>query len=125
MRQGSVAQEGGDNVTLQQHMETIRALQQAVAATIVDQDRFQVDLAASQASNEELRRTNVELNRCLQHVGEHTVDERAPLTPVRARPMPFPQAIMDTVIPTTFLGPKVIFTGVEDLEPISQPSTPR
>jgi len=36
--------------------------------------------------------------------------------PVRARPMLFSQVIMDTVIPTTFMGPKVTFTGVEDPE---------
>jgi len=115
-RQGSVVPEGGDNVTMQQLMETIRALQQAVVASIVDQDHFQVDLAASQASNEELRKTNEELCRSLQHVGERTMDERAPPTPVRARPMLFSHAIMDTVIPATFMGPKVTFTGVEDLE---------
>jgi len=30
--------------------------------------------------------------------------------------MRFSQAIMDTVIPTTFIGPKITFTSVEDLE---------
>ena len=55
---------------MQQLMETIRALQQAVATSkadqdrilaevqaeqVANQDRFQVDLAVSQASNEELR----------------------------------------------------------------------
>jgi len=30
--------------------------------------------------------------------------------------MPLSQAIMDTALPTTSLGPKVTFTGVEDLE---------
>jgi len=106
-------------------METKRVLQQVVAAFRVDQDRFQVDLAASQASNEELRKINEELRRSLQHVGERTVDERVPPMPVRARPMPFSQTIMDTVIPTTFMGLKVTFTGVEAHMPISQLSTPR
>jgi len=101
---------------MQQLMETIRAFQQAVAASIVDQDRFQVDLAASQASNVKLCRTNEELRRNLQHVREREVDERALPMLVRARPMPFFQAIMDTVIPATFMGPKVTFTGVEDPE---------
>jgi len=63
MRQGSATQEGRDNVTMQQLMETIRALQRMVAASRVDQDCFQVDLAASQASNEELCITNEELRR--------------------------------------------------------------
>jgi len=44
------------------------------------------------------------------------VDERAPPIPLRARPMPFSQAIMDTALPTTSLGPKVTFTSVEELE---------
>jgi len=115
-RQESTAPEGGDNVTMQQLMETIRALPQVVAVSKVDQDRFQVDLAASQASNEELHKTNEEMRRNLQNVGECTVDELAPPMPVRARPMPFSQVIMDTVIPVTFMGPKVTFTGVEDPE---------
>jgi len=43
-RQGSAATKGGDNVTMQQLMETVCTLQQAVAVSRVDQDRFQVDL---------------------------------------------------------------------------------
>jgi len=60
--------------------------------------------------------TNEELRKNLQHVGERTTDGRAPSIPVRACPMPFSQAIMDTVIPASFLGPKTTFTGVEDPE---------
>jgi len=30
--------------------------------------------------------------------------------------MPFSQAIMDAVIPATFVGPKATFTGMEDPE---------
>ena len=44
------------------------------------------------------------------------VDERAPPIPLRAHPMSFSQAIMDTALPTTSLGLKVTFTGLEDLE---------
>jgi len=109
-RQGSAATEVRENVTLQQMMETIRALQQAVAASKVDQDHFQVDLAASHASNEELCRTNEELCRSLQQAGERAVGECAPPIPTRARPMPFSQGC-DT---SHFHGPKVNFTGVED-----------
>jgi len=97
-------------------METIRALQQAVMASKVHQDRYQVDLAASQASNEELRKTSKELRRNLQNVREHIVDEQALPMLVRARPMPFSQVIMDIVIPATFIGLKVTFTSVEDPE---------
>jgi len=113
-RQGSVKPNGGENITMQQIMETMRALQETVATSRMDQERIQVDLAASQAKNEELRRTNEELCKNLQQAGERVVDERAPPTPPRAFPMPFSQAIMDAVIPTTFVGPKATFTGVED-----------
>jgi len=47
---------------------------------------------------------------------ERTTDERTPPIPVRARPMPFFQEIMDMVIPASFMIPKITFTGVEDLE---------
>jgi len=44
------------------------------------------------------------------------VYECAPPIPTRAHPMSFSQAIMDTVIPTTSMGPKFTFTGVKDPE---------
>ena len=113
-RQGSVAPNGGENIILQQIMETMHALQETVAASKMDQERIQVDLAASQARNEELHKTNEELRRNLQQVGERVVDERALPTPPKAFLMPFSQVIMDTVIPATFVGPKPAFTGVED-----------
>jgi len=111
-RQGStvaagVVPLGGDNVTMQQVMETMHALQEAVATS-------RVEIVTSQANNEELCKTNEELRRDLQQAGERGVDERAPPIPLRARPMPFSQAIMDTVLPTTSPSPKVTFTGVED-----------
>ena len=88
--QGSVAPTGGDNVSTQQLLETRRTFQEAVVAS-------RVEIAASRADNEELRRN-------LQQAGKHVVDERAPPISLRARPMPFSQAIMDTVLPTTSLG---------------------
>jgi len=66
MRQGFVAPSGGENVTMQKIMKTMRALKEAVMASRVDQERFQVDLAVSQVNNEELRITNEELRRSLQ-----------------------------------------------------------
>ena len=114
---------------MQQLMETIRALQQVVASSKADQDmilvevqakqaanqnRFQDDLAVSRANNEELRRANEELHRDLQRMSERTTDEQTPSILVRARPMSFSQEIMDTVIPASFMGPKITFTGVED-----------
>ena len=89
-RQGASALEGGDNVSMQQLMEIIRAFQQAVAASRAEQDKilaevqaehaasqncYQNDLAVSHANNEELRRANEELHRYLQRMGEHTNDE--------------------------------------------------
>jgi len=130
-RQGASAPEEGDNVSMQQLMDNIRALQQAVAASKADQgrnlaevqaeqaasqNRFQDDLATSYANNKESRSANEELHRDLQRMGERTTDERTPPIPVRARPMPFSQAIVDTVIPANFMGLKITFTGVEDLE---------
>ena len=44
------------------------------------------------------------------------MEEQEPTTPPRDFPMPFSQAIMDAVIPATFVGPKATFTGVEDPE---------
>ena len=75
---------------------------------------LQAEVAASREDNAELRKANEELRRDLQQVGERAADKRAPPVPLRARPMPFSQAIMNTVLPTTSLGPKVSFTGVED-----------
>ena len=113
-RQGSVVATGvvppgGDNVTTQQILEIMCALQAEVAAS-------RVEIAASRTDNEELRRANEELRRDLQQVKEHARDERAPPVPLRARPMPFSQAIMDTALPTTSLGLNVTFTGAEDPE---------
>jgi len=110
---------------MQQLMETIRAFQQTVAMFQADQDRilaevqteqtasqnrFQVDFDASQTDNKELRMANEEL----QRMGERTTGEQSPPIPVRARPMPFSQAIMNVVIPTNFMTPKITFTGIED-----------
>jgi len=39
-RQGSVAPNEGENITMQQIMETMRALQETVAASRMDQERI-------------------------------------------------------------------------------------
>jgi len=44
------------------------------------------------------------------------VEEQELATLPRDFPMPFSQAIMDIVIPGTFVGPKATFTCVEDPE---------
>jgi len=128
-RQGASAPKEEDNVTMQQLMETIRALLQTVVVSKADQnrilaevraeqaasqDRFHVDLDASRTNNEELRRANEELRKDLQHVGERVAGEQTPPIPVRARPMPFSQAIMNVMIPTNFMTLKITFTCTED-----------
>ena len=71
----------------------------------------------SRTTNEELRQLNEELHRDLQtQAGEREKEDQEPTTPPREFPMPFSQAIMDAVIPATFVGPKVTFTGMEDPE---------
>jgi len=88
-----------------------------VAALRADQERIQVDLAASLLRNEELQRANEELHRVLHNqAGEREVEDQKPAPPPREFPMPFSQEIMDAVIPTMFVGPKVTFYGTEDSE---------
>jgi len=55
MRQGPVAPNGGESLTLQQVMEMMQALREEVVASRANQERIQVDLAAPRATNEELR----------------------------------------------------------------------
>ena len=61
-RQGSTRAESED-LTMQQVMVMVQGLQEAMAASKVEQEHMQADLAASQARNEELYRTNEELRR--------------------------------------------------------------
>ena len=53
-RQGPVAPNGGEGLTLQQVMETMRALQEEMVVSRANQERIQADLVASQATSEEL-----------------------------------------------------------------------
>jgi len=81
-RQGSVAPNGGESLTLQQIMETMQALQEQVAGSRADQECIQVDLAASRATNEELRRSNEELRKDLQNqAGEREEKDQEATTP--------------------------------------------
>jgi len=107
-RQGLVASNGGEGLTLQQVIEAMRALQEEMAASRANQKRIQADLVASQATSEELCRSNEELRRDLQtRVGEREGADQGPVTPPRAFPTPFSQEIV---------GPKVTCTRMEDLE---------
>jgi len=102
-------------MTLQLVMEVMQGLQEAMTASRTEQERIQLDLAASQTRNEELCRANEELCRGMHnHLGNREAEDRECFTPPRDFPMPFSQSIMEAVIPPTFVGPKVTFTGMED-----------
>ena len=93
----------------------MQGLQEAMAASRAKQERIQMDMAASQARNEELHRTNEKLRRRLRNqAGSRETEEQECFTPPREFPMLFSQAIMDAMIPSTFVGPKATFTGMED-----------
>ena len=98
-------------MTLQQLVGMVQGLQNAMAASKVEQERMQSDLAASQARNDELHRTNEILRR-----GWRGRDEPEAASPPREFTTPFSQAILEMAIPNTFTGPKATFTGVEDPE---------
>jgi len=104
-------------MTMQQVMEIMQGLQEAMAVSKAEQERMQADLAASQARNEELCRANEELRRGLRNSsGLRDADDRECFTPPREFSTPFSQSILEAVIPHTFVGPKVTFTGMEDPE---------
>jgi len=116
-RQGPVAPNGGEGLTLQQVIETMRALQEEMVASRANQERIQADLVASRATSEELRRSNEELRRDLQNRADEAEEEdQEPATLPREFPMPFSQEIMDVVIPATLVRLKVTFTTTEDPE---------
>jgi len=62
-RQNSIAPGGSEGLTLQQVMEMMQGLQEAMAVSRANQECIQMDLAASQARNEESHRNNEELRR--------------------------------------------------------------
>jgi len=88
-----------------------------MAASRAEKERIQMDLAAPQARNEELHHTNEELRRGLRNqFGSRETEDQECVTPPREFPMPFSQVIMDAVIPSTFVGLKATFTGMENPE---------
>ena len=100
-----------------QVLEMVRTLQDNAAASRVEQERMQTELAASQSRNDELNRVNEELRRTLQAQREHAVDERVSRqpSPRRAFPMPFSPEVMGTMVPPNLVGVKASFTGVRSL----------
>jgi len=112
-------------------METVSALQEAIATfraeqerlmaevqveQVLRQDQFMEEIDAPWESNEELRKANEELRKDLLQLGECSKGERGPTIQPEARPRPFSLAIMDAVIPASFITPKIVFTGAEDPE---------
>ena len=71
-------------MTMQQVMEIMQGLQEAMAVSKAEQERMQADLAASQARNEELCRTNEELRRRLSNSSRlHDADDHECYIPPR------------------------------------------
>ncbi|XP_068503818.1 uncharacterized protein [Phaseolus vulgaris] len=100
-----------------QMMEIMRALQENVEASRIEQAKMHEDLVASQARNEELSKVTEELRQALhEQRGRATVEEVAPSWPPRVFPMPFAQAITDTPIPMSVVPVKAFFTDVKDPE---------
>jgi len=100
-----------------QMMEIMRALQENVEASRIEQAKMHEDLVASQARNEELSKVTEELRQALlEHRGRTVVEEVAPSSPPRVFPMPFAQAITDTPIPASVVPVKASFTDMEDAE---------
>jgi len=100
-----------------QMMEIMRALQENVKASRIEQAKMHEDLVASQASNEELSKVTEELRQALQEQrGRTVVEEVAPSSPPCVFPMLFAQAITDTPIPASVVPVKPSFLGVEDPE---------
>ena len=105
-RQGSTHAESED-LTMQQVMDMMQGLQEAMETSKAEQECMQADLAASQARNEELCRMNEELRRGWHNsLGLREVDEPEGSTPPREFSTPFSQPILETMIPTRLWGPR-------------------
>ena len=107
-RHSSTTRTESDGMTLQQVVEVM-------AASKAEQEHIQLDLAASQARNEELCRANEELRRGLRnHPGNRETKDRECFTPPREFPMPFSQSIMEAVIPHTAFHMQMMLVGSSD-----------
>jgi len=129
--QGPLGSETNDNPTIQQLMEIVSALQEAMTTSRVEQERLMsearaeqllkqdqlmVEIDVSQARNEELCKTKEELCMSIQQLDERSTGERGPIVQLRACSKPFSLEIMDDVIPANYITPKITFIGVEDPE---------
>ena len=110
-RQVPVVQEGGGEApTLHQLMETIRALQEANEQSIQQKEKLR----------EELRKTNEDLRRDRRIPGQ-----REAYPPERDCLEPFSRAIMDELVPTHYVSPKITFTGWKTPKVTSLRSMPK
>jgi len=81
---------------MQQVMDMVQGLQEAMAASKAEQERKHADLVASQARYEELHRANEELHRGWRNnLGQRDVNEPEQFIPPRGFSMPFSQPILE------------------------------
>jgi len=95
-RQGS-ARAGSEDLTMQQVMDMVQGLQEAMAASKVEQERMQADLATSQTRNEELHLANEELRRRWRNnLGQRSINEPEQFTPPKGFSAPLSQPNLGT-----------------------------
>jgi len=94
--------------------ERLRA--KARAEQVLLQNELMAEIDASRAANEELRKTNEDLCRNLQQRDRHSTRERGLNLPLRDPPKPFSQSIMDELVPSHYITPKIVFTRVKNPE---------
>jgi len=90
-----------EEMTMQQLMGMMQGLQEAMAASRVEQEHMQAELAASQTINEELHRTNEELHRVNEelrqgghnNLGHHDISE-----PEQSISAPFSPPTLETMM---------------------------
>jgi len=93
-----------------------KLIAEARAEQVLRQDQLMAEIDVSRANSEELHKANEELRKSLQQLDQPSKRERGLNAPLRARPKPFSQTIMDALMPPHYIMPKIIFTGVEDHE---------
>jgi len=92
---------------MQQVMAMVQGLQDEMVESRVEQERMQADLAASQARNEELHRTNKELRHGLRNnQGQRDPDETERLTPQGSFPHHSRRRSWRRLYPTRSQGPR-------------------
>jgi len=84
-------------MTMQQLMGMMQGLQEAMAASKVEQERMQAELTTSQTKNEKVHRANKELHRGGHHnLGHHDISEPEQFIPPKGFSTLFSQPILET-----------------------------